>query len=238
MVLGGLIYRSELKHPERTGETASSETREGKLGQPVSSSSLLSTGSSKPANRAPAYVRGSDIDSATAARIEEVLKRHRRDPLAEKFPKSTLPLDRAVRASVLVALEPEKPDGILPEDFEFTETLSAFFQSNPHETIASIDSLLEAIPLDGSDDAVDSHRFLVRTLSNLGMDPDSRQRVKAALLKEAQRSSSPSEGALAFAAMLRMSPSKEWQAEVSQSFEKLHPGAELSEFVAMRLVAL
>lgn len=212
-------------------EVAREESREG--------GSLLSVGAAKPANRAPAFVKGSKIEVALAAKIDAILRRHQRDPLAEKFPSSSLPIDRAVRASVLVALEPEKPGGITSEDFELNESISAFLQSNANESIASIDSLLESIPLDGSDDSLDSHRFLVRTLSSLGMgDPDARQRAKVALLKEAQRSGSQQEGALAFAAMLRMSPSKEWRQEISRAFERLHPGSELSEFVAVKLVSL
>jgi hypothetical protein len=187
--------------------------------------------------RSPAFETDAtrELDFAKLAR--EFLTRNRleteNDRLTEFFPNGK-GVNQAIRFSILLSNRAAEGDDAFFE-ISLANRVQAEIYANPEASIVSLDQGLAKLPREFG-----KERFAaIRLLSNLGAEnPSVRDEVKTALLAEAQRSPTQAEGALVFAALLRMNSSKEWLQEVNRSFEKFHPGAELSDFVAVNVVAL
>lgn len=187
--------------------------------------------------RSPAY----DQDSVRDENLERLIRDFLgREALAAEYEKlgEYLPdgkgVNRSIRLSILLSKRSAENENGFSE-IALATRVQAEILANAESAVVSLDQALAKLPRS----AISERTSMIRMLSNIGqVNPSMRTDVKAALVAEARRTPSQSEGALVFVALLRVDPSKAWFLDVTRSFEKLHPGAELSDFVALNVVAL
>jgi hypothetical protein len=192
---------------------------------------------SRQLRRSPAFESDATRELDFTKLSRDFLTRNRleseHDKLTEFFPNGK-GVNQAIRFSILLSSRAAEGEDAFFE-ISLANRVQAEIYANPESSVVSLDQGLAKLPREFG-----KERFAaIRLLSNLAIEnPTVRDEVKTALLAEAQRSPTQADGALVFAALLRMNSSKDWFQEVNRSFEKFHPGAELSDFVAVNVVAL
>jgi hypothetical protein len=242
--LGGLLWGYTHSH------TALLSAGGGLLSHPSvpsqAAGSLLTTGVSERQalldrdhrhGRSPAFVAGTTQDKALKAFVEHAIS----DPkvastqakLKSYFPDET-PINLWIRAAM--TLGTSYSDGELsPEHFEAIGKVYAQVLDGEESAVTSLGSALATIPL--GDSAIRVQAF--HMLSDIALkDKSLRGAVKEVLLTEAARAGSQADGALAFTMLLRINPTKAWYQEVAQTYSKMHPGSELSDFVSLNVANL
>lgn len=187
--------------------------------------------------RSPAFVPGSLTDANLKTSIDHLIAQPEvaaaNERLREFFPDAS-PTGFWIRASLALAAAPTDAE-VPPEAFEAIGKAYTQILNGEESSVASLEAGLKSLP---AEDAA-TRRQAFRMLSDLGLrSREMRESVKGVLLAEAGRAGSHPDGALAFAALLRINPSKDWAREVGRAYEKLHPGSELSDFVSLNVANL
>lgn len=189
------------------------------------------------AGRSPAFDKDATREENLDHLIKEFLEKgnlsSEYDKLGEYFPDGK-GVNRMIRLSILLSSRPaEGEDGF--SELALATRVQAELNANAEAALVSLDQGLGKMPREMNSEKMAA----LRTLSQLGYsNPSLRNEVKTAFMSEARRAKTQAEGALVFATLLRVDSSKAWFKDVSSSFEKLHPGSELSDFVAVNVVAL
>ncbi len=194
-------------------------------------------GRNRAQGRSPAFEVDSSRDTELAALTKDFLNRDSMSTTNERL-KEFFPDGKGVNQSIrlILLLATRGTEGA----HAFSElTLMGKVQSevitHGESAVVSLTTGLSALPRE----MVRERQTVIRLLSNIGSErAELRTEVKTALLAEAARAGSSPDGALALTALLRVNPTKEWFAEVNASYERLHPGSELSDVVALNVVAL
>jgi hypothetical protein len=231
-------------NPSETARIAQSAPRSGERFTPKGSllsmqnpDQEIARAKSRRLGRSPAVESDATRELEFAKLARDFIDRNRLsaeyEKLAEFFPNGK-GVNQSIRLLVLASGRPAEGENAFYEIL-LANRVKAEIHANPEAALVSLDQGLAKMPRE-----MGKERFVVvRLLSNLAIqNPSLREDAKAALLSEAQRSATQAEGALIFAALLRVNSSKEWVREVTRAFEKFHPGAELSDFVSVNVVAL
>ncbi len=187
--------------------------------------------------RSPALVAGSRIDLQTKEAVDRMFAEPQwaalNDRLRSHFPDHS-PLSYWIRASLILATKTDDRE-VTREQVELGEKIYEQILSGDEAVVAALDSALVSIPR--TESAL--RRQSLKMLSDVAMNQRGlREAVKIAMISEAHRAGNHPDAALALTALLRVSPTKEWFNEVNRSYGRLHPGADLSDFVALKVVSL
>ncbi len=187
--------------------------------------------------RSPAFVPGTAQDVKLKAFVERTLA----DPklaaaqarLKEYFP-DTSPVNLWIRAAMTFGTLNTDAE-LSPENFESIGKVYAQILDGDESAVSSLQTGLSTLP--SSETAFRQQAF--RMLSDIGLkNHELRDSAKGVFLAEATRAGNHSDGALAYTFLLRMNPTKEWYQEVSRTYENLHPGSDLSDFVSLNVANL
>jgi len=217
---------------ESAPEVRGRVTKAGSLLSGTDPDMAISKARNRASGRSPAHDVDASMEMDFAKLSREFLARSAMasddEKLKEFFPDGK-GVNRSIRMTLLLAAR-----GLDSEDSFSEIQLSNRVQSeifaNAESAFVSLNAGLASFPKE----MVRERQTVIRLLSNIAtQQPELRSEVKASLLAEAGRASTPAESAVVLAALLRVSPSKEWKEEVNQSYERLHPGSDLTEVVAM-----
>lgn len=197
----------------------------------------ISRARNRVAGRSPAYEPDAVMEADFSALSKEFLARDslsvKEEKLKEFFPDGK-GVNRSIRLTLLLASRGMDTPDVFSE-VQLSNRVQAEILAHGESAVVSLSAGLAALP--GA--MVSERQTVIRLLSTIGtQQPELRNEVKASLLAEATRSDHSPVGALALAALLRVNPSKEWFQEVNHAFERLRPGSDLSEVVALNVVAL
>lgn len=189
------------------------------------------------ASRSPAYEPDASMDVDFAVLGKEFLARDslrgEEEKLKEFFP-SGKGVNRSIRLSLLLASRgTDSPNAF--SEIQLANRVQAEILAHGESAVVSLNSGLASLPKE----MVRERQAAIRLLSTIAaQQPELRSEVKTSLLAEASRSGNSPSAALALVALLRVNPSKEWFQEVNHAYERLNPGSDLSEVVALNVVAL
>ncbi len=187
--------------------------------------------------RSPATEPDAKIDADFAALAKEFLARGNfaaeEEKLKEFFPDGK-GVNRSIRLTLLLAARTiDNADSY--SEIQLASRVQSEILAHAESSVVSLNAGLAALPRGMSRE----RQTAIRLLSTIAFQqPELRGEVKTSLLAEAGRSGNSPEGGLALTALLRVNPSSEWFQEVNTAYERLHPGTDLSEVVAMNIVAL
>lgn len=189
------------------------------------------------ATRSPAYEPDAAMDAEFATLLKEFLARAsfgaEEEKLKEFFPDGK-GVNRSIRLTLLLASRgTDQLDAF--SEIQLANRAQAEILAHGEAAVVSLNSGLAAFPKE----MVRERQTAIRLLSTIAtQQPELRSEVKSSLLAEANRSGNSPSAALALTALLRVNPSKEWFREVNHAYERLHPGSDLTEVVALNVVAL
>lgn len=187
--------------------------------------------------RSPAYESDAVMEADFATLSKEFLARDSLaagdEKLKEFFPDGK-GVNHALRLTLLLSSRgTDNPDAF--SEIQLANRVQAEILAHGESAVVSLTSGLTVLPAE----MMGERHTVIRLLSMIGSQhPELRDEVKSSLLAEAGRSGKTAAGALALTALLRVNSSKEWSKEVNYSYERLHPGSDLSEVVALNVVAL
>lgn len=188
-------------------------------------------------SRSPAVVIGTATDVQTKEAIERMFAEPQgaalNDQLRAYFPDRS-PVNFWIRASLVLAAKTDDRE-VTREQVELGEKIYAQILAGDEAVVASLDAALISVPR--TEGAL--RRQSLKMLSDVAMNQrELREAVKRVMISEAHRAGNHPDAAVALTALLRVNPTKEWFNEVNRSYERLHPGADLSDFVALKVVSL
>lgn len=217
---------------ESAPEVRGRVTPAGSLLSGVDPDMAIAKAKNRASGRSPAHDADASMEVDFAKLSREFLVRsalgNEEEKLKEFFPDGK-GVNRSIRMTLLLATRGMDSEDSFSE-IQLSNRVQSEIFAHGESAVVSLNAGLASLPKDMSRE----RNTVVRLLSNIAsQQPDLRSEVKSSLLAEAGRASTPAESAVILAALLRVSSAKEWQEEVNQSYERLHPGSNLSETVAL-----
>ena len=187
--------------------------------------------------RSPAFDADATVDIDFATLSKEFLAREdfaaREEKLKEFFPDGK-GVNRSIRLTLLLAFRGMDTEDAYSE-IQLGNRVRSEVMAHGEAAVISLDEGLAKLPKE----MVHERQAIIQLMSSMAKEqPSFRGEVKTSLIGEATRSGGRPEAALALTQLLKVNGSKEWYQEVSESYERLNPGSELSEVVATNLVAM
>lgn len=180
--------------------------------------------------RSPAFQREATLDEKKIDQIRNLVRAHklaREDDAMKRFIPDETGTGFLVRTLLVLQQSADYKSKEIPETTRF---IRDYLFENPGQAVASLDQALAAFPKDMQVEKT----VVMQQIAHLGtMKSEVRDQVKTSLLSELNRTGINSQGVMALSMLLQVQTDEEWYNEVKESFEKAHPGEDLSELVAL-----
>lgn len=180
--------------------------------------------------RSPAFHQEATLDERQVEKLRNLVRTHklgREDDAMKRFIPDEAGAGFLIRTLLVLNQSADYKSKEVPQATQF---IRDYLFENPVQSVASLDQALAAFPKDMQVEKT----VLMQQIAHLGtMKNEVRDQVKTSLLAELNRIGINPQGMMALSMLLQVQTDEEWYNEVKESFEKAHPGEDLSELVAL-----